>query len=222
MLKRSIAVAFAIVLLLAWVTPVIASTHEVGTLNTGTDPLGKNASAWCRLGQRLTIPGRYVSEIGYCVWREGFPTGDIIFAIHNATSDEQIVRIVWGDAGDLGVWPQDSGKFTKVTLDEPVWINGEVKLFVEFNGGDPNNYCWAGYVSGDKFPGESYVNYFHYGQWHDIGEAEEAAYFYAWVDPGDLRSDFVFPMWALAPIGLGICSLWFYVSKKQAKRHEES
>lgn len=221
MLKRSAGIALGIVLLLAWLTPIAASTHEVGTLNTGTDPLGKNVSVWSRLGQRLIIPDRYVTEIGYCIWRHGFPQGDIIFAIHNATTDEQMVRVVWGDASDLGVWPQDSGRFTKVVLDKPIKISGEVKLFVEFNGGDADNYCLAGYVSGDKFPGESYINYFHYGQWHDIGEAEEGAYFYAWVDPGDLRPNFEFPKWALAPIGLGICSLWLYVSKKQ-KRYEES
>ena len=148
-------IALTIVLLLSLTMSIMASadTHEVGFLNTGTDPLGKNASVWCRLGQRLIIPDRYVTEIGYCIWRVGTPAGDIIFAIHNATTDEPIVAKVWGDASELGVWPEDSGKFTKVTLDEPVRISGEVRLFVEYNGGNLTDHCWAGYVSGDRITG---------------------------------------------------------------------
>jgi hypothetical protein len=210
---------------LLWTIPVMADTHEVRIFNSSTDPLGKEASVWCRLGQRLTIPGRYVTEIGYCVWRHGFPQGDITFAIHNATTDEPIVRVVWGDASELGVWPEDSGKFTKVTLNKPIWINGEIRLFVEFNGGDADNYCWAGYRSGDKITGEWYTNYYHYGQWHDIGEAEEGAYYYAWVDAEDLQPtspDFVMPVWAIGLIAIPLGGLWFYVNKKQHKRHEES
>jgi len=216
-----ILIALMVVLLLGTIVPtaVSASTHEVGILNTGIDPLGKKASVWCRLGQRLTIPDRYVTEIGYCIWRVGNPTGDIILAVHNATTDEPIVTKVWGDASELGVWPEDSGKFTKVMLDEPVRINGDVRLFVEFNGGNATDYCWVGYVSGNRTDGV-YTNYYHYGQWHDIGEAEEGAYFYAWVDPEDVKLDAAMPLWVIAPIGIATGVLSLYINKRQHKKHE--
>jgi len=216
-------IILAIALLLAVVMPITVSadTHEVGILNTGTDPLGKNASVWCRLGQHLVIPDRAVMSIGYAVWRVGVPTGNITLSIRDVESDDIIISGVWGDVSELGIWPQDSGKFTKVVLDKPVRINGDVRLCVEYYGGNATDYCIAGYYSGDKITGEWYTNYYHYGQWHDIGEAEEGAYFYTWVDPEDIESNSSpMPPWIVAPIVLMAGGIWFYVNKRQCKKHE--
>jgi hypothetical protein len=64
-------------------------------------------------------------------------------------------------------------------LDPPIRINQEVRICVEYYGGNATDYCQGAYYTGDKITGESYVNY--RGQWHDIGEAEEGSYCYAYV-----------------------------------------
>jgi len=192
-------------------------------LFTGQDYLGAKG-VWVRLGQRLTIPDQYISEIGYKVWRVGSPTGDVTFGIQNATSGEILMSEVWGDASQLPRWPEDSGNLTKVILDKPIGINGDVRLYVEFHGGNQTDYCVAGYWSGDRVTGEWYTNYFSYctdvACWHDIGETEEGSYYYAWVDSADVKGDVIggLPTWAIAPIGIVICGACVYISRKRLKK----
>jgi hypothetical protein len=215
MLKlRCLAVLGLALLCLAWTVAVSADTHQVEMPFSGEDTLGAKG-VWCRLGQRLTMPDRYVTEIGYKVWRVGAPTGNVTLAIYNATTDEPIVEIVWGDASQLFTLSGNASKVTKIVLDKPIRIDGDVRLFVEFHGGDEQNYCIAGYWTGDKVTGGWYTNYYHYKQWHDIGEAEEGSYYYAWIDEEDLKSDSAAPMWIIAPIAVAVGGIGFYVSKKQ-------
>jgi hypothetical protein len=198
--------------------PIYADSHEVDMPYMSYDPLsgdGLASNSWCKLGQRLVIPGRYVSAIGYHVWKIGNPSGNITFSIYNATTNDLIISKVWGDASNLTVW--GSGGYQSVMLDVPTKINGEVKLCVEYYGGDKNNYCGAGYYSGDLIPGEFYTNY-RYGQWHDIGEAEEGAYHYTWIDEEDLKSDSPSRGWIIASIVLAVGGIWFYVRRRTAKR----
>jgi len=219
MLKSRWLVALGLVILcLTWATPIYADTHEVDMPYSSYDPLsgdGLARNSWCRLGQRLVIPDRFVTAIGYHVWRIGTPTGNITFTLYNAISNELIVSKVWGDAGNLTTW--GSGGYQQVTLDKPTRISGEVRLCVEYYEGDMDNYCAGGYYSGDLITGETYVNY-RYGQWHDIGEAEEGSYHYTWVDEEDLKTENPVPSWIVAPIALAVGTIWFYVNKKQHKR----
>jgi len=218
MLKGRCLVILGLALLcLAWATPVYADTHEVDMPYTSYDPVsgdGLASNSWCILGQRLVIPDQYVSAIGYHVWKIGEPTGNLTFSVYNTTTNEVIVSKVWGDAGNLTVW--QSGGYQVAMLDKPIRISGEVKLCVEYYGGDRDNYCAAGYYSGDLITGETYVNY-RYGQWHDIGEAEEGSYHYTWIDEEDLRGETSVPVWILVPIVLAIGGVCVYARKKQPK-----
>jgi len=215
----------AILILILTLIPsaVSADTHEVNMSYVRYDPLSGGGfvsinnitwGSWCKLGQKLDIPNRYVTSIGYHVWKFGNPTGDIILSIYNATSDEIIFSQVWGSASNLSVWGAVPN-LIEVPLTNPTCINGTVRICVEYYGGDMDNYCGGGYFTGDRITGEYYTNY-RYGQWHDIGEAEEGAYYYTWVDEEDLRKESRFPLWIIAPIGAGVGGLVF-IRRKRAK-----
>lgn len=159
---------------------------EVTCGTSGLDPLSQEkamgSGPFCRLGQRLTIPNRLVTVIGYRVWKWGNPTGDVTLSIRDLATGKAIVSVIWGDASELP--DPDAGGIQKIRLDEPVRVNGEVIICVEFYGGNITDYCLGGYRTGNYRDGETYMNYYHYGSWHDIGEAEEGGYFYAYIDEG--------------------------------------
>lgn len=189
--SRATIAIIALVALLLVATAAVAIGAEgdeievtIGT--SGLDPLSQEkamgSGPFCRLGQRLTISNRLITEIGYRVWRVGSPTGDVTLSIREMGSDETIVSVVWGDASELP--DPEAGGIQKVRLDEPIRVNGEVILCVEYYGGNLTDYCVGGYRTGSYRDGETYMNYYHYGHWHDIGEAEEGGYFYAYIDEG--------------------------------------
>jgi len=171
-----------LILLVTVVAPVFAGTSTVQMPSSGWDPLGRNASSWCRLGQRLVIPDRTITSIGYAVWRVGNPAGEVIISMRDAETDEIIVSGICFDASQLPA--VNEGGYSNVALNEPVKVNQEVIICVEYYGGNATDYCAGGYYVGDKITGETYVNYYHYGQWHDIGEAEEGSYCYTYVVEG--------------------------------------
>lgn len=184
--------AIALATLLLVTVPVVAigaegDEIEVTCGTSGLDPLSKEkamgSGPFCRLGQRLTIPNRLVTVIGYRVWKVGNPTGDITLSIRDLATDAIVASAVWSDASELP--NPDEGGIRKVRLAEPVRIDGEVILCVEYYGGNMTDYCVGGYRTGNYRDGETYMNYSHHtGTWHDIGEAEEGGYFYAYIDEG--------------------------------------
>ena len=188
--RRAIAIIALVALLLVTVTAIVVGAEgeeiELTIGTSGLDPLSQDkamgSGPFCRLGQRLTIPNRLVTEIGYRVWKWGNPTGDVILSIRDPATDKTIVGVVWGDASELP--DPEAGGIRKVRLTEPVRVNGEVILCVEFYGGNETDYCLAGYRTSNYRDGETYMNYYHHGGWHDIGEAEEGGYFYAYIDEG--------------------------------------
>ena len=201
LLRKGTPLAALLVIGILWmgiVAPVYADTCRVQMPASGYDPLGgenvhpveqannTTLNAWTRLGQRLTIPDREITGVGYKVFRVGNPTGNITISIRDVQTDEVIVCEVWGDASEL---PElGSSEYCGVTLSTPIKINQEVRLCVEYYGGNSTDYCVAAYYTGDKITGESYTNYRN--QWHDIGEAEEGSYYYTYIcevtpPPGD-------------------------------------
>jgi|GEM_PF-5864281 len=174
------------VLCVVLVAPVHAEkVEEILMPASGTDALGRQEEgvhAWCRLGQRLTMTDWEVIAIGYRVWREGNPSGDVVFAIYDAETGEPIVWERWGDASELPVVTVSSYQF--VTLDQPIRVTGDVRIVVEFGSGNLTDHVWGGYYSGDKIVGQFYTNYFCRDYWHDIGEAEEGSYYIAYIDHG--------------------------------------
>jgi len=194
-----IAIAAILVLLIGASTASAADTCRVQMPASGHDFLGQ-PGVWVRLGQRLTIPDRKVTSIGYHVRRVGSPTGDIVISLRDAETGMAIFTAVWGDASEL---PEGGSQgYCEVVLTPPIRVNGDVRICAEYYGGNETDYCLAGYATGDKVPGEWYTNYLHYGVWHDIGEAEEGAYCYEYVceeaSPGGGFSSLT---WALIALG---------------------
>ncbi len=209
-------------LLLIPVVAYAAEQQEVAIPASGLDPLG-NTGAWCRLGQRLTIHGTVI-EIGYRVARVGYPTGNITFSIYDAETDEVLFTKMWGDASKLPT--VNITKYTTVTVMPALVLNQEVRLCVEYYGGNTINHCVAGYYTGDKIPGQWYTNYMHNGNWHDIGEAEEGSYYLKYI-PADSQSsgdggDNAFPIWAFAVFVVSIGGFSYYYVKKRKNKEVES
>jgi len=178
-----------ILLAVVIVVPVYADTCRIQMPASGYDPLGGQnvTNSWVRLGQRLTIPNREILSIGYHVRRVGSPTGDVTLSIYDVETDVVLFSQVWGDASSL---PESGASgYCEVTLDPPIRINREARLCVEYYGGNATDYCRGAYYTGDKITGESYTNYYHYGQWHDIGEAEEGSYCYTYTCQADPSPD---------------------------------
>ena len=176
-----------------------ADTCRVQMPASGHDYLGAKG-VWTRLGQRLTIPDRKVSSIGYHVRRVGNPTGDIVISLRNAETDLPIFSAVWGDASDL---PEGGAQgYCEVEVSPAIRVDSDVRICVEYHGGNGTDYCLGGYSSGDKVTGEWYTNYLHYGQWHDIGESEEGAYCYEYVcEDGAPGSELSSLTWVLIALG---------------------
>lgn len=163
--------------------PVYSNENRVEMPGSGWDPLGgQNATGvFTRVGQRLTIPDREVNLIGYRLIRVGNATGDVFISMYDSATKEVIVKKAWGDASEL---PIKSSGYSEVTLDPPIKVNREVIICAEYYSGTATDYVMGAYYSGDRVPGESYINYYRYGQWHDIGEAEEGSYCYEYVGEG--------------------------------------
>jgi len=169
-----------LLLLLTLSVPVGADyLVEVLMPASNRDLLGREG--WCKLGQKLTIHGE-VLAIGYRVWKQGNPSGDVIFSLYDGKTDSLIVQKVWGDASKLsGV---DYSTYQYVVLDKPVRVDGEVRLCVEFHKGTAKDHLWAGYFSGNKIDGEYHTSFFCYGIWHDIGEKQEGSYYLRYIPDG--------------------------------------
>jgi hypothetical protein len=152
-------------------TPTLAQ-DSVYITPTSWDLLGM---VWSRLGQKLTLNGS-VAKLAFALAKTGSPTGDVTFAIRTTSNDTIIVSKVWGDASQLtDTW------FTwyEVTFDSPIFINEEVRLSCEWDGGDAENYVMFGYRSGNVITGQYYTNYAQHS-WHDIEESEEGCYNYTY------------------------------------------
>lgn len=109
---------------------------EEQTLSSIEEPLHSTSSI--RAGQRLIIPNRTVISLSFLLRKSGSPTGDVTFTIRAVSDDHIIASKVWGDASGLkgGVgqtWEQ-------VTFDTPTLINEEVRILVEYSGGNSSNY----------------------------------------------------------------------------------
>jgi len=222
--KGTLMVALLVIGLLGLgiVGPVYADTCRIQMSASGYDPMGgedvhpvekasnTTLNAWTRLGQRLMITDREITGIGYKVFKIGNPAGNVTISMYDVATDEVIVSKVWGDASELPE-PGSSG-YCEVTLSTPMRINREVRLCVEYYGGNSTDYCVAAYYTGDKITGESYTNYRN--QWHDIGEAEEGSYCYTYIcevtpppDNGDAHEGSNMPIVVAIIGGLVVCVL---------------
>jgi len=195
--------------------PILAATATVQVPASGWDYLGGKDSpaTWSRIGQRLTLDDTDVLAIGFRVCRAGSPTGDVTLSIRDSSTDHIIWSQVWGDASDLP--DANNSTYIMVDIKNPsvrlgVLGSSDVRICVEYDGGNETDYCKAGYYSGDKITGEWYTNYANYATdvtgWHDIGEAEEAAYYMLYMGKdgtpmdGDDDTPTGINWWVIGPI----------------------
>jgi len=177
-----------VIVLCGTLFPVVsyaADYEEVSIPASGLDYLGGRGCTnctWSRLGQRLTLNGT-IYKVGYRVCKVGLPTGNVTLSIRDSGTDEVIWSEVWGDASSLpGV---GNSTYCIVNVTPPIRVDSDVRICVEYYGGDGTSYCRAGYYSGDRVTEEWYTNYFNYATdadgWNDIGEAEEGSYYLAYI-----------------------------------------
>lgn len=109
------------------------------------------------LGQRLTIPNRKVTKLGFWLKREGIGlSGLVYFEINRVSDDGLIVSKYWGQLGDAA---PDVPTYEEVTFDTPVVINEEVRIFLRVTGGTADNHLGASGKSSDVKANEVWCRY---------------------------------------------------------------
>lgn len=84
-----------------------------------------------RMGQRLTIPNRQVTKLGFWLHREGAISGDVWFRIRRVSNDSIILEKVAVDAGDIPIVKT----YFEVEFATPAVIDEEVYILVEWAQG---------------------------------------------------------------------------------------
>lgn len=108
----------------------------------------------------------------------GSPSGDLIFTIRKVSDDSIIVSKVWGDASSLSY----SLMWREVVFDSPLRIQDEVRIALEFEGGDANNLVRSGRSIASR-KGDEIYTYFDAGSWTDYGG--DFCYKYTYTLPPD-------------------------------------
>lgn len=151
-----------IVILLCSLIPIIPHVKadeyiEEQTIQTAS------SSTWGggRDGQHLIINYRNVSKLSFFISKVGSPTGNIIFTIRKVSDDSILLSKVWGDASTLS----DTLTWRVAIFDSPLIIQEDVRIALEFDGGDADNYILSG-RAGNVKGGEIYT-YYDAGEWTD-------------------------------------------------------
>jgi len=137
------------------------------------------------LGQRLTIPNRKVTKLGFWLMREGIGlAGDVYFEINRVSDNGLIVSKYWGVLGDA---LPDVPTYEEVTFDAPVLIDEEVRIYVRVTGGTADNHLGASGQSSDVKADEVWCRYRVAGAaWEVIG-GYDFAYRYTYEEALGMR-----------------------------------
>lgn len=130
-----------------------------------------------RVGQRLTISNRTVTKLSFRMESWVPTSGDVTLTIRKVSDNSTIVSKVWGDASDI----PDPVDWIEVTFDTPTLINEEVRILVEFSGGQLAGweYIRAWIQESDVKSGE-YLTRYVSGGWSDT-LAWDCAYKYTYL-----------------------------------------
>lgn len=134
----------------------VISTEEQTANNTNTT---LRAGGNVRVGQRLTISDRYVSDLSFLIHKTNAPTGDVTFTIRKVSDDSIIGSKVWGDAADLPTWSVGFSTWTTATFASPIHVNEEVYILVEYSGGDAWDLVELWYQNTDVKADEYFARY---------------------------------------------------------------
>lgn len=142
-----------------------------------------------RIGQRLTINGRWITKVTFWLRKIGNPSGDLYLRIRKVSDDSIMHSQVWLDVSSLTT----SFVWKEVTLTTPLYVNEEVRICAEcgFSGNDSNYIQNQGDSSNPK-AGECY-SYYTTG-WNDISAADMC---YKYTYQGGQYSSFA-PLWVIS------------------------
>jgi len=120
------------------------------------------------LGQRLAIPNRTVTKLGFWLMKEGIGlAGNLYFEINRASDDGLIVSKKWGIIGDV---PPSAATYLEVTFDSPALIDEEVRIYARVTGGTADNHIGGWGKDSDVKADEVWCRYrVATGSWEVIG-----------------------------------------------------
>ena len=132
------------------------------------------------LGQRLTIPGRKVTKLGFWLMAEGIGlAGELYFEINRVSDDSLIVSKYWGLIGDVA---PAAANYLEVTFDTPTLINEEVRVYIRVTGGTAANHIGLWIQNADVKAGEAYSRYRVFGAAWEMLAGFDCAYRYTYND----------------------------------------
>ena len=156
-------------------------------LDTGIHMVSLGFGDGMRAGQRLTIPNRTVTKLSFYLAKTGSPNGNVTFAIRKVSDDSLIASKVWGNANTL---PTDPA-WKEVTLDAPVLINEEVRIYQEYDATALPNGIKAYATVTDVKAGENWCDWNFVDDWRDFGSGGtnyDAPYIYTYEEPVSLST----------------------------------
>ncbi len=130
------------------------------------------------LGQRLTIPNRIVTKLGFWLMRiqPGGIAGDVYFEINRVSDDSLIVSKEWGRLADV----PDIATYLEVTFDTPTLINEEVRVYIRVTWGTAANHIGLWIQNADVKAGEAYSRYRVLGAAWEMLAGFDCAYRYTY------------------------------------------
>ncbi len=140
------------------------------------------------LGQTLHISNRTVSSLQFRLKKVGSPTGDITFFMRQAALIKEGVPVggsawlekkVLGDASTLST----SAAWLEATFDTPRLVDDDVHIYVEYQGGDNDNYVSIGYSAANVVDGEHLSLRYPTGEWQMFSDLD-CGYKYSYSEAG--------------------------------------
>ncbi len=112
------------------------------------------------VGQSRFIRDTTVTTISFYLKKVGSPTGDVTFFMRPTDFSWSVSKVL-GDASTLST----SAAWKTVTLDTARYVNDEVILYCEYQGGASSNYVAIGYSSSAVAVGEELGLLYATGDW---------------------------------------------------------
>lgn len=164
------------------------ATEEQTTIN-GNRKVNNSGDGGCyaSAGQRLTITNRIVSKLSFPLsWLRGSPTGDVNFVIRKVSDDSIIVQKVFGDASIITNYGlPELDEWSEVTFDTPTFINEEVRLLCEVDGGDASHSLVLWFYRDSSVKDDEEDTFYLTAPPYTDDESSEGAYIYTYT-LGDL------------------------------------
>lgn len=158
----------------------------------GTGVYNLYSSGYTRVAQRKTVNDE-VSALEFELYKVGSPSGNVYFRVRKISDDSVLAEKNWGDAANL----QTSATWEKATFDSPVTINQEVRLCVEYSGGDSSNYVRARARLADVKSGEYLSEYS--GSWTDQTSLDLKYKLYGTLNGNKTKDDDTATYWEPSP-----------------------